>query len=47
LSESVKASDLTNKSDLHDSEVRIIKWVVAMAIAQMVFVVGLILRLPH
>lgn len=47
LSESVKASDLTNKNDLHDSEIRIIKWVVAMAIAQMVFVIGLIMRLPH
>jgi hypothetical protein len=47
LGESIKASDLANKNDLHDSEIRIIKWVVAMAIAQIAFIVGLIMRLPH
>lgn len=47
LGDSIKASDLANKNDLHDSEIRIIKWVVAMAIAQIAFIVGLIIRLPH
>jgi len=47
LSDSIQASNLASKSDLHESEIRIIKWVVAMAIAQMVFIVGLMLRLPH
>ncbi|MCK9991078.1 MAG: hypothetical protein RugAbin2_02092 [Rugosibacter sp.] len=47
LGDSIKASDLTNKNDLHDSEIRVIKWVVAMAIAQIAFIVGLIIRLPH
>lgn len=37
----------TTRQEMHASEIRIIKWVVAMAIAQMVFVVGLIMRLPH
>jgi len=47
LAEAVKTSDLSTKNDLHESEIRIIKWVVAMAIAQMAFIVGLMLRLPH
>ena len=47
LGDSIKTSDLANKNDLHDSEIRIIKWVVAMAIAQIAFIVGLIIRLPH
>lgn len=47
MAESVKASDIANKGDLHESEIRIIKWVVAMAVAQLAFLVGLMLRLPH
>ena len=47
LGESIKASDLASKGDLHNSKIRIIKWVVAMAIAQMAFLVGLMMRPPH
>jgi len=45
LSESIKASDFVNKSDLHESELRIIKWVVAMSMAQMAVLIGLLIKL--
>jgi len=47
LAEAVKASDLATKGDVRESEMRVIKWVVAMAIAQMAFIVGLMLRMPQ
>lgn len=45
LGESVKASDIVCKMDLHDSEMRIIKWVVTMAMAQMAILIGLLIKL--
>jgi hypothetical protein len=47
LGDSFQASNLTSKNDLHESEIRIIKWVVGMAIAQMAFIVGLMMRVTH
>ncbi|MDP2823012.1 MAG: hypothetical protein Q8O52_10095 [Sulfuritalea sp.] len=47
LADSIKASDIANKGDLRETEIRIIKWVVAMAVAQMAFLIGLMLRLPN
>lgn len=47
LAEAVKTSDLATKNDVRESEMRVVKWVVAMAIAQMAFIVGLMLRLPQ
>lgn len=46
LSDAVKTSDLTTKADLHDSELRIIKWVVGMALAQFALLVGVLLKMP-
>lgn len=45
LSEAVKTSDLVNKNDLHETELRIVKWVVAMSMAQMAVLVGLLIKL--
>jgi hypothetical protein len=57
LAEAVKTSDLATKNDIseataiarkeiNEAEMRIIKWVVAMGIAQMAFLVGVMLRMP-
>lgn len=47
MAEAVKASDLTTKADLHESEMRIVKWVIGMALAQFALLVGVLMKLPH
>ncbi len=47
MTEAVKASDLVNKNDLHEMELRITKWVIGLALAQIGLLVGILLRVPH
>lgn len=43
----VKASDLATKNDLHDLELRITRWVVGLALAQIGLIIGGLMRMPH
>ena len=45
LAEAVKTSDLTNKADLHEMELRVTKWVVGLAIAQIGLLIGVLMKL--
>lgn len=45
MMEAVKASDLTTKNDLHDLELRITKWVVGLALAQIGLLVGILIKM--
>ena len=47
MAEAVKTSDLVNKNDLHEMELRVTKWVIGLALAQIGLLVGLFLRMPH
>jgi Arc/MetJ family transcription regulator len=44
MAEAVKASDLTTKKDLHEMELRIVKWVIALALAQIGLLVGILMK---
>jgi len=46
MSEAVKASDLTTKNDLHDLELRVTKWVIALALAQIGLLLGIFMKMP-
>jgi hypothetical protein len=49
LKDAFQVTDLATKADLHDeirnAELRIIKWVVAVALGQAALIVGLVIRL--
>ena len=47
MAEAVKTSNLTNKNDLHEMELRVTKWVIGLALAQIGLLVGLFLKMPH
>ena len=44
MAEAVKASDLSTKQDLHEMELRIVKWVIALALAQIGLLVGILMK---
>ncbi len=46
MSEAVKASDLATKNDLHDLELRVTKWVIALALAQIGLLMGIFMKMP-
>ena len=46
MAEAVKTSDLTTKNDLHDLELRVTKWVVALALAQIGLLLGIFMKMP-
>lgn len=46
LADAVKTSDLTTKADLSEAEMRIIKWVVGMALAQFALLAGVLMKIP-
>lgn len=46
MSEAVKTSDLTTKNDLHELELRITKWVIALALTQIGLLLGIFLKMP-
>jgi hypothetical protein len=47
MAEAVKTSDLTNKADLHEMELRITKWVIGLALAQIGLLLGLLIKMSH
>lgn len=47
MTEAVKASDLATKNDLHDLELRVTKWVVGLALAQIGLLISVLMRLPN
>jgi hypothetical protein len=47
MSEAIQTSDLANKRDLHELELRVTKWVVGLALAQIGLLIGILMRLTH
>jgi hypothetical protein len=45
MAEAIQTSDLANKRDLHELELRITKWVVGLALAQIGLLIGILTRL--
>lgn len=46
MAEAAKTSDLTTKSDLHDLELRVTKWVIALALTQIGLLLGIFMKMP-
>lgn len=47
MADAVKASDFANKADLHEMELRITKWVIGLALAQIGLLIGLLAKMAH
>jgi hypothetical protein len=46
MAEAAKTSDLTTKNDLHDLELRVTKWVIALALTQIGLLLGIFMKMP-